>query len=125
MSASGFKQYKIDASVYYFIDKETKELVIAIVYIYDIYFIDLKYFPLFLELNQKFMMKWECCDFGETKEFLKMYISHNCKVLQSQDLRVGQVKEPCIRINTRKLNRELCTESSILYTKLQWSMLLL
>ena len=36
MSALGFKQYKINASVYYFIDKETKELVIAIIYVNDV-----------------------------------------------------------------------------------------
>jgi len=30
-------------------------------------------------------------------------------MLQTQDLRVDQEKEPCIRINIRKLNRELCT----------------
>ena len=37
-------------------------------------------------------------------------------MLQSQDLRVGQVKEPCIRVNTRELNRDLCTRLSTLYT---------
>jgi len=37
-------------------------------------------------------------------------------MLQSQDLRVGQVKEPCIRVNIRELNRELYTRLSILYT---------
>ena len=31
-------------------------------------------------------------------------------MLQTQDLRVDQEKEPCIRVNTRELNRELCTE---------------
>jgi len=30
----------------------------------------------------------------------------------------NQRKEPYIRVNTRKLNRELCTELSTLYTKL-------
>jgi len=38
-----------------------------------------KDFLLLLELKQKFMTKWECCDLGETKDFLEMYISHNCK----------------------------------------------
>jgi len=37
-------------------------------------------------------------------------------MLQSQDLRVGQIKKPYIRINTRELNKELCIESSTLYT---------
>ena len=36
-------------------------------------------------------------------------------MLQTQELRVVQEKEPCIRVNTR----ELCTGLSILYTKLQ------
>ena len=47
----GFKQYKSDASVYYFINKKTRELVIAIVYINDICFMDLKDFPLLFELK--------------------------------------------------------------------------
>ena len=38
-------------------------------------------------------------------------------LLQTQDFRVDQEKEPCIRVNTRELNRELCTRLSILYTK--------
>jgi len=29
-------------------------------------------------------------------------------ILQTQELRVVQEKEPCIRVNTRELNRELC-----------------
>ena len=44
---------------------------------------------------------------------------------QLKDLRVDQWEKPCIRVNTRELNRELCTRLSILYTKLPWSMLLL
>ena len=52
-----FKQYKSNASVYYFINKKTRELVIAIVYIDNIYFLDLKDFLLFLELKQKFILK--------------------------------------------------------------------
>jgi len=31
-------------------------------------------------------------------------------VLQTQDLRVDQEIEPCIEINIRELDRELCTE---------------
>ena len=37
-------------------------------------------------------------------------------MLQSQDLRVGQVKESCIRVNIRELDRNLCTRLSTLYT---------
>ena len=52
-----FKQYKSNTNVYYFIDEETRELVIVIVYINDICFMDSKDFLLFLELKQKFIMK--------------------------------------------------------------------
>jgi len=74
-----FKWYKFDTSVYYFIDKETRKLFIVIIYINDICFTGLKDYLLFLELKWKFMMKYECHDLGETKDFLKMYISHNYK----------------------------------------------
>ena len=38
-------------------------------------------------------------------------------MLQTQVLRVGQVNESCIGVNTRELNREFCTVLSIFYTK--------
>ena len=38
-------------------------------------------------------------------------------MLQFNDLRVDQRKEPCIQVNIRELNRELCTGLSTLYTK--------
>ena len=57
MSALGFKQYKSNTGVYYFINKETRKLVIAIVYVNDVYFIGLKDFLLLLELKQKFITK--------------------------------------------------------------------
>ena len=57
MLALEFKWYKSDASVYYFIDEETRELVIAIVYINNVYFIGSKYSLLLLELKWKFIMK--------------------------------------------------------------------
>ena len=39
-------------------------------------------------------------------------------MLQSQDLGVGQVKESCIKVNIRELDRELYTELSTLYIKI-------
>ena len=51
MLVLGFKQYKSDVSVYYFIDKETRELVIAIVYVDDVCFMGSKDSPLLLELK--------------------------------------------------------------------------
>jgi len=65
--------------MYYFINKETKKLVIAIVYIDDVFFISSKDSLLLLELKQKFMIKWKCHNLREIKEFLRIYISYNCK----------------------------------------------
>ena len=39
-------------------------------------------------------------------------------LLQFNGLRANQRRKPCIRINTREFNRELCTRLSTLYTKL-------
>ena len=51
MPTLGLKQCKFNAGMYYFIDKKTRELVIAIVYINDICFMGLKDFLLLLELK--------------------------------------------------------------------------
>jgi len=79
MLALEFKRCKSDASVYYYHDKKTKALVIAIVYVDDVCFISTKGSLLLNELKQKFMARWECHDLGETTEFLGMHISHDCK----------------------------------------------
>jgi len=42
MLALGFKRYKSNASIYYYHNKKTKVLVIAIVYVDDVCFIDTK-----------------------------------------------------------------------------------
>jgi len=51
MLALEFKQCKSDTNIYYFIDEENRELVIAIIYINDVCFIGLKYFLLLSELK--------------------------------------------------------------------------
>jgi len=79
MLALGFKRCKSDAGIYYYHDKKTKVLVIAIVYVDDVYFMGTKGSLLLNELKQKFMARWECHDLGETTEFLGMHISHDCK----------------------------------------------
>ena len=61
--------------MYYFINKETKNLVIAIVYVDDVYFISSKDSLLLLELKQKFIIEWKYHELRETKEFLRIYIS--------------------------------------------------
>ena len=53
MLALRFKECKFNASVYYFINKKTRELVIAIISINNIYFIGLKNCLLLLELKLK------------------------------------------------------------------------
>jgi len=57
MLALRFKQYKSNASLYYFIDEKTRKLVISIVYVDNVCFIDLKDFLLLLKLKQKFVIK--------------------------------------------------------------------
>ena len=79
MLALGFKRYKSNAGIYYYYDRKTEALVIAIVYVDDICFIDTKGFLLLNELKQKFIARWKCHDLGETTEFLDIHISHDCK----------------------------------------------
>ena len=79
MLALGFKRCKSNAGVYYYHDKKTKALVIAIVYVDDVCFMGTKGSLLLNELKQKFMARWECRDLGETTEFLGMHISRDRK----------------------------------------------
>ena len=51
MLALEFKQYKSNTGIYYFINEENRELVIAIIYVDDVCFIGSKYFLLLLELK--------------------------------------------------------------------------
>ena len=45
------------------------------------------------------------------------------QMLWLKNLRVDQWIEPCIRVNTRELDRKLCTRLSTLYTTSSWSVL--
>ena len=76
MLTLGFKRCKSDAGIYYYHNKETKALVIAIVYIDDVCFIGTKGSLFLNELKQKFMARWECHDLGETTE------CHSCAMDQ-------------------------------------------
>ena len=49
--------------MYYFINKETRKLILVIVYVNDVCFISSKDFLLLLELKSKFMMKLECYNY--------------------------------------------------------------
>jgi len=57
MLALGFKRCKSDAGVYYYHDKKTKVLVIAIVYVDNVYFMNTKDSLLLNGLKQKFMAR--------------------------------------------------------------------
>jgi len=87
MLALGLKQCKSNTGVYYYHDKKTRALVIAIIYVDDICFMGTRGSLLLKELKQKFMARWECCDLGETTEFLGMHISHDRK---SQKIFINQ-----------------------------------
>ena len=87
MLALEFKQCKSNTGMYYFIDKKIRKLVTAIIYINNVCFISSKYFLLLLKLKWKFITKWECCNFGETKKFFRMCISCNHK---DQEIFVNQ-----------------------------------
>jgi len=86
MLALEFKWYKFDTDVYYFIDKETKELVIAIVYVNDICFIGLKDSPFFLELKQKFKWNGNTMTLEKPKSFCHNYKDWKIFVDQSEYL---------------------------------------
>jgi len=45
-----FKQCTSDTSMYYFIDEETSELIIVIIYVDDVCFMNSKYFPCLIQL---------------------------------------------------------------------------
>ena len=79
MLALGFKRCKSDAGVYYYHDKKTKVLVIAIVYVDNVYFMNTKDSLLLNGLKQKFMARQECRDLSKTTEFLGMHISRDHK----------------------------------------------
>ena len=74
-----FKRCKFDAGIYYYYDKKTKALIIAIVYVNNVCFMGTKDSLLLNELKQKFMARQEYHDLGETIEFLGIHISHDCK----------------------------------------------
>jgi len=57
MLALGFKRCKSDAGIYYYHNKKTKALVIAIVYVDNVCFIGTKGSLLLNELKQKFMAR--------------------------------------------------------------------
>ena len=71
MEELGFEQLKIDAGL--FLYRKGKEIVLAIIYIDNAQFCDPSK-ALVEKIKAAFTKKWECCDLGETTEFLQMKI---------------------------------------------------
>ena len=122
MLVLGFKRCKSDAGVYYYHDKKTKVLVIAIVYIDDVCFMGTKGSLLLNELKQKFMARWECRNLSETTEFLGMHISHdhkNRKIFIDQYEYLEKVLA-CFNIVTNPTHTPLLSEFSFKPNKKQY-----
>jgi len=122
MLALGFKKCKSDAGVYYYHDKKTKALIIAIVYINNVCFMGTKGSLLLNELKQKFMARWECHDLGETTEFLGMHISHdhkNRKIFIDQCEYLEKVLA-CFNVVTNPTHTPLSSEFSFKPNKKQY-----
>jgi Reverse transcriptase (RNA-dependent DNA polymerase) len=74
MKAMGFKYLKSDSGVFVLMHSGWPE-VIVIVYVDNAVFLG-RQKHLVNNYKQCFMCTWECCNLGETKEFLKMRITH-------------------------------------------------
>ena len=75
MNNLGFKCLVSDAGI--FVCKDYKDIIIAVVYVDDAMFFG-KNKALANKKKKLFMDKWECCDLGEVKEFLRMHITCKC-----------------------------------------------
>jgi len=122
MLALGFKRCKSNAGIYYYHNKKTKALIIAIVYVDDVYFMDTKDSLLLNKLKQKFMARWEYHDLSETTEFLDMHISHNHK---NQKIFINQCKYlekvlVCFNIVTNPTHTPLLSKFSFKPNKKQY-----
>ena len=69
MNELGFKCLSSDAGL--FIYRKNQKVVVAVVYVDDAMFFGPDLLVV-LKKKQEFMDKWECCDLGEVKEFLRM-----------------------------------------------------
>jgi hypothetical protein len=73
MEAMGFKSLKSDSGVFVLMHSGRPEIIV-IVYVDDAVFLG-RQKHLVNNYKEHFMHTWECCDLGETKEFLKMRIN--------------------------------------------------
>ena len=99
MKELGFERLKTDTSL--FIYKEGNQIVIAIIYVDDALFCGPS--KAFVEkVKAAFMRRWECCNFGEAKEFLQMNIHRDGRRLHiDQHEYLEKVLEHCGMINAK------------------------
>ena len=89
----GFKHLSADAGLYVY--GSGNKIVVIIVYVDDALFCGPNK-ALVEELKCQFMAKWECCDLGEAKEFLRMNITrHGSKIEIDQCAYLEKVLERC------------------------------
>ena len=94
-----FKCLSSDAGL--FVYKTDQEFVIAVAYVDDAMFFGPDY-ELVIKKKQEFMDKWECCDLGEIKEFLRMCIKQNKNmVILDQTTYLDKVLE-CFQLSNVK-----------------------
>ena len=79
-----FKSTVLDAGIYIYVDQVTGDIVIAVVYVDDAFFMGSNA-KLAAEKRKLFMDKWESRDLGEIKDFLGMNI-----VCQGHSIKIDQ-----------------------------------
>ena len=98
MKLMGFKWLSNDAGLYIY-RRSDDQFVVVIVYVDDMLFCGPNK-KLVAQLKAHFMQKWECCDLGDVKEFLRMQIV--CKgssIYLDQCAYLEKVLECCGMIN--------------------------
>jgi len=115
--------------IYDYLMTDVISLLHFVIYIIIIYDIRLKNsrLILFLFLFLSYYLSFSYLSIFDPSLFFLYLVNIilQLSLLWFNDLRVDQRKVSCIKVNTRELNRELCTELFTLYTKLWWSVLLL
>jgi len=114
--------------IYDYLTTDVISLLHFVIYIIIIYDIRLKNsrLILFLFLFLSYYLSFSYLSIFDPSLFFLYLVNIILQLLLLwfNDLRVDQRKISCIRVNTRELNRELCTELFTLYTKL-WCFVLL
>src|SRR5215469_9960141 len=75
MKQLGFNKCYSDSGVFVHLNRQTNNIVIAVIYIDDALFAGSNQ-AYTREIKAKFMARWESCDLGVAEEFLRMKISY-------------------------------------------------